>query len=538
MANNETFDFSEYANTKPNNKKAAPKKENIEEFDFAEYAEEPKKGLNTEAILGGVSDVATLGYLPQVTAIAEPLVSRGLNIVRKEQIPEAPWSQMKPGSPEFIKARDEYSKQIQDIKQKEPVSFSVGQIGGALATTPLIPIKGTGVLSGVGAGGLLGVVQNPGDIKGKSSDLQLYERGQNALTGGLLGGAVSGISKAIGKAGESLKNAPKKIDELAKNKAFKASGAMLKDFRKAFDKGKVNELGKEMFDSGLVAPGSTFDDVALKTTEIKKQVGNRIGEIYKKASEQLENIPIDENKIVSDLIDSVSSSKIRPTIGKKAYDEKMLSIIDDITKNTDDLSNPQKLNELIGEIDSKIDYAKKTQDLPEIQQGYLALRNKLRNILNDRIEQVGNKLSNPELKKELLELNKKYSRISELNKISTDRVARESANRAFGLTDTLVASGFGGAGAAEGYRREGIPGAIVGLGTGVAAGLTNKGLRQYGNPILSQGLLKTGESLSKTPSVITKPATKISKTLAKNPERSAILAQLLSKKKQEKKNEK
>jgi hypothetical protein len=531
MAKKEEYDFSEYADMKLPPKKEI-KEPLAEEFDFSEYADN-KNEIDKEALMGGASDVATLGLLPQVTAMSEPLISRGLNLVRKEQIPEAPFKQMVPGSPEFIKARDEYRGQLEEIKQRSPKSFAAGQIGGAIATSPLIPVgKATGLLGGVGqaakGGAIVGALQNPGDIEGDASDLQLKERAKGALTGGALGAASGLLAKGVTEGVKAIKNAPKAIDELAKNKAFKASGAMLKDFRKAFDKGKVNELGQEMFDSGLVTAGSTFDDVAAKTSVIKKDVGSKIGEIYNSVSDKMKLNPISKDNAINELIDASSSSKIRPTIGKDAYDTKMLSVIEDISKQNDVFDNPKVMNELIGEIDQKINYAKKTQDLPEIQQGLLAIRNKLREQLTSRVDEIGNELNNTNLKKELLDLNKRYSRISELNAISSDRVARESANRAFGLTDTIVASGVGGAGAMEGYRQDGVTGALKGLALGAAAGLANKGARQYGSPLLAQGLLKTGQKLAQTPETVSNVAQAAANVASKSQPKLGSLSQLIS----------
>lgn len=442
-----------------------------------------------EAAGKAAANVGLLGYLPELEALSSKAGQKLADIyygVDEEQA-EKFGLQAPSYEQELKKAREE-----QELLQKyNPKATIAGTVGGALVQAPILSAglakagvgAGGGLLaraskaSAIGAG--LGAVQNPGELA--EDDDQV-----NARLRGALGGAVTGLGgevlgSAVGKGIEKISQLPQQLKTAASGKAIKASGGMLKDYRRLMGKNRVEEVGEFALKKGFVSPGDTFEDVALKTKQALGETGEKIGEIYSQTKPVIQN----KESLVTELTKAIN--KETPKIGRDAYLGKMKATIEEIVNDADVLTgNPQKINEVIRSLDDRINWQKSAKDLPENQAGFLALRRALRNKVNDIVESTG--------QTELKNLNKDFQNLSELNKISSDRVARESANAMFGLRDTGIGIGTGVlAGMAnqdvtpEGLAKAGL------LGLGAAA--ASKGARLYGNPALARGMLKTSGAL-------------------------------------------
>lgn len=481
-----------------------------------EAAEAPKQARTGQAAIEGFGQGAAMGYLPQLQAIGGLLMpDPGRDVDAKLKSEGFEIAQPKDT---YVSLRDENIRRQKELQEEAPGAYIGGQLAGAVATAPVVgkaitKIPGMALAPKAGLSGLLArtgqaaaggaiqaAVQNPGDMEGVvADDLQMDQRLENAKTGAKIGAITQVGGEALLKGAKTVANSASGMTEWAKNKAFKASGAMLKDFRKAFGKGKVSELGEEMLNSGLANPGSTFEDVAQKSSELKSQVGERIGQIYDKITAS-GTLSIDPRKLYSTLVDAVSDSKVRPKLNVQAYDDAMDRVITDIAKKGNGLSDVRVLNDLIGEIDDMINHSKRMNDLPVVQQGYMKIRQALRSQLNDLAEAVGNMSGNTGLKDELMALNRRYGNLSEIASIAKDRVARESSNRMFGLTDTLAGvGGLAAGGAYEGVKEGDLGKVGKGLLIGAGAALANKAGRTYGVPILAQGAYKAGGLLSQVP---------------------------------------
>ena len=84
----------------------------------------------------------------------------------------------------------------------------------------------------------------------------------------------------------------------------------------------------------------------------------------------------------------------------------------------------------------------------------------------------------------------------------------------------LAFAGVGGAsaGAVTGGLLQGdIEGGLKGAALGAGLGLLNKGARQYGNPVLTSALYKTGKGLAAIPSPVSTAAEKLGGLLTSRP---------------------
>jgi len=443
------------------------------------YKEKTAYDKPVTSFLRGVADTATLGYLPQIEAGSRKLADKVAGTIYENtgllsDSPAAVVSRMKKEGydidlPDYTQLRDESVREGEKLKKYNPKSSLGGMVAGGLLSAPLIAGGGAASVGGrLGqaalSGGALGALYNPGDREGEISPLQLQDRAVGAATGaagGLVGQGLGELAKAAGKA------IPENLKSFAREKAFKSSGAMLKDFKKAVGKDKLDELGETMFKEKLFKPGKSFDYVADQSSEKLDEVGKKIGDVYKKIGVQ----PIDQRQIYDDIVGDVI--KNRPRVGGDVYDAKVQAILDDLIQDPSFKSGDIRgMNDFVREIDNMIDYSKRANEMKSVQQGYLSIKNKVRSLINKIAEDTGS----PELK----DLNKRYSNLIQINKIANDRVAREASNRAFGLTDTIAGSGGVGVGLLSGETPEDkIKNAII---YGGLLGGGNKLMRSYGTP--------------------------------------------------------
>lgn len=162
-----------------------------------------------EATISGFGQGATLGYLPQIQAIAEPYVQSVLN----KFLPENPRGfNIQEAQPKtYLQLRDEAISQQDEYKKEHPGATIAGQLSGGLATG-----IASGGLIGSGArattfggraaqaaktGAAFGAVSNPGDTTGTISPLQPMQRLGGAALGGIAGAAIQGGLEGIGSLG-------------------------------------------------------------------------------------------------------------------------------------------------------------------------------------------------------------------------------------------------------------------------------------------------------------------------------------------------
>ena len=247
--------------------------------------------------------------------------------------------------------------------------------------------------------------------------------------------------------------------------------------------------------------GDTFDDVAKKSADLKTQVGEKIGSVYQKIDDALTNpslqitesqaIKLAENPRFNPVQDTAEiqqmiSEKYGKKIGGKAVIEKINGVLEDFQGRSDSLTDSLALK---GELDSMINHAKMTKDLPEYQKALMDIRNFIRDKTNSFVdaasEVAGVKAG------ELQKLNKTYGAVSQIADISADRVARESANRMYSLTDYLAG---GAVGTMAGNENTSLPERAV---YGLAGAVGNRMARKYGPGALSTGALKASEVAGK-----------------------------------------
>lgn len=508
-----------------------------------------------ESMLQGFGEQASFGYLPQLQGMAETMIPSPTKDVDARLRAEG---FKLPQEPNYVQARDAAIAREESLKEAAPESFVAGSIGGALGGgAGLAGVLGkagraVGLLGqatkpaglavraaqSTGAGALQGAIQNPGDVQGEITGLQPESRVEGAKKGAALGlGTQLGLS-AIAKGSKILGNLPETAKKYAQMKAFKASGAMLKDFRNAADRGRIGKLGQSLIDQGLVEPGATFESIAEAAAQKKSAAGEIIGDVYDQAAKELESpallksisgdkaMRLAETRLDAENFANTLEKQFSAELKGKAGGTKALgsvqSILDELKSNGSDV-NLGTIQEFKEGLDDIIKYNRDLHQEPLSKQYLFKVRDYLKDRIQDRIGALDGALGRERLSA-LKEANEQYGIWAELARISKDRVSRENANRFMSLTDTVMAAGGAGGGAVAGYQQGGPSGALKGAAMGAGLGLLNKAGRRFGNPLIIKGANLAGGSAGAVPTSLPRAVGAGAGFLADNPMMSGSAA--------------
>lgn len=548
-ANSEKFDPDAYLS-------GAKAKNDAPKSDLGRMAQTAIESYGNTALLGNLPHIqaAAGGLVPNPgREVDEKLLKEGFTIVTPQE--------------GYIERRDQNIKRQKEMSAENPGAALAGTVagfaggaalgGGAarlgkLAGIGLAPpataFGRVGRAAGMGAG--LGALSNPGDVEGEVSPLQLDERAKNAVTGAVIGGGLQVGLEGLAKGGKAVAGYFK---NKAEEKAFKATGAMLKDFRKANAQERVNEIGRTLLDEGVVT--------ALTTPgKVSQRLGNKVEAAQQSVDDLIDRYSqlLQDPKVISKLSPEaklkLTQSLYRPLKESAAlkkefvakYGQENLSKIsaafeefselgaqgrfadtDEALASIENLPGKVKQLEKMGldeaEIEAQLNKEAKRLmrigkplDLAETQ----AQKKRLNAFIKDQVytkaprdrtvrdsailarqeslrrgvEKTG------DLAAELLGedpglirgSNRRLGNLIQAQSIADDRVSRDAANRAIGLTDTIS----GGAGATIGAKFGGKPGAAI--GGAVGAGLNKLG-RTFGAGLQATGFDALSKLAEKSP---------------------------------------
>jgi hypothetical protein len=499
--------------------------------DFAEHNPE-----RAQAALEGMGKGLTMGHLAHAQAAAEPITDRIFDYFTGQHVAD----DEKP----YVERRDENLKRQAELEEKYPKTSTaanlVGALEGGAALAPLMPeISAASVPARMGqaamGGAAAGAMMNPGDTEGVVDPIQAEGRAKDAALGGITGGILHGALEGASALGSKAKDFAGSVGDYFKGKgeekAFKATGAMLKDFRKANSQDRVNEIGRTLLDDGIVTPFSTPKKVADRLSsgidQAEENLGNQIDAVHGKyndpdflsslSPEQSANLeratfkPQDVAKQLKDQIkeqyQGVPLGKIQPALDE--IDTWLSGQPDRMTiKDVQDLK--VKMNQFLKDSDFWKD--------PGMQkQGTLAVRRGLKEGVENQANALADVLG--EQGGQIKDTNRRLGNLLEAYKAAKDRISRDEANRAFGLTDTISAAGGAGAGAHIGGMVGGPEGAKIGAVAGAGlGGAANKLARTFGNGLQATGYDALGDVLKSSPGALAKLTGPLGEMYRQNPE--------------------
>lgn len=461
---------------------------------FEVVEESPDSSFDPKAALYGyASGIPVAGsYLPQIAGAASKLVPNPSESVNKKLLAEG--FTIEEPSDDYLANRDLMARELKKSQEESPYSFGTGKAGAIVSSIPAMGRLG-GLMKpaasslgrigqAAGVGGLLSAAENPGDIEGQYSGTQIEERAKQAAIGAALSGAIGTGAEAIGNVGSKLS---KSSDYLAVRQLGAGKAA-----QKTLTPERRKAIGELVRKENLFKGNPDGSELVEKIIPIKDRIGKEIGKIYEKAN--LSEIKPDLSKIEQSLLDAAIDPRIRGRLTPSGFDDRMMNEIQMIMKQGDDLKDPRVLNEIIGELDGKINYRKNWEDMPELQQGYKSLRDALRSELNSVIEKIGNSVGDKSALTKIRELNRQYGAAKSSEVFAKDKAAAEGANQLFSLTDKIAGGAglmYGASGGDDQGDRlaKGLLGALM-------LGAANRGFRRYG----PGALFKLGSSIPQTQS--------------------------------------
>jgi len=395
--------------------------------------------------------------------------------------------------------RDRIRNLNQQAAEQHPVAYGVGDFSSMLLPAKVAISGGSKVLKAAGLGAVSGAgLSEEKDVAGVAKDTAI---------GAGTGAAFQGLSSTVSKAVDAL--APESLKKKAGEWATKALGnETSKTERLVKQKGGAADFGNEVRQLGIV--GGTKQEMLEKATSVAREEGAKIGKIY----EQLDEIAaarklaaISSNKIV----DRIEKEVLKPLEGsstKAPLADQVRSLFLDRFKETNVGYDPfskssfakgspsfRKLHEEAMDLGERA-YEIKKIDTPLSEQLQKAQRIVRDELLKDAARVTEN--VKPNLVKELLEANKKDSYAITARQILQDKVGRDSKNRGYSLTDTIVGTGgatLGGIAGGDGSP-EGI---LKSIAYGLAAGKANQLARNRGPGALSNTYASAAKLLENSP---------------------------------------
>lgn len=197
----------------------------------------------------------------------------------------------------YVKNRDESRENFRRAQEDNPGLYTAGQVGGGLATAfvpglgwanaakgaPLAARLGTAALAG-GLTGAGGSESSPTDIAEFGKDVAVGA-GAGVLTQGLFdaaGPAIAAGARRVAKPiGNAVRGTAKWLKGSGEELAFKAAaGNQAKVWDEAVRQGRVNEIGRDLLDDGVVTAGSTARDISERAGEKVDEAWEGMKELF------------------------------------------------------------------------------------------------------------------------------------------------------------------------------------------------------------------------------------------------------------------
>lgn len=492
--------------------------------------------FSPKAALQGAGNAATVGYLPELQAAAEPYVFGALNSISGRNIPSE-------GTTE------EYRKRGELLKEQNPKSYLAGTIAGsippAVAGGGLVS-KGVGALEGAvpalegmteatgfkgllgrgaqaaAGGGLIGAAENPQET-GES-------RVQGAKSGAGIGLIGQGAGEALSGAIKGSKGLIIGLGDMAEKRAFKALGPYQRDVLKNAD--RINSIGRTVLDEGILSGGweKTAEAAEKAKTTTGKELGDLMEDINNKVIKMAGNdVPafkgqtqskfgLDKNAILESLQKDLITDDV---YGNKSTTKLFKNMMKDFSDNSLDYIGITDADKLKRGFDKLIKWDRiPGTDIPDKEVYFRTIRNKLRQGIEDATDAAAQSVGGP-TKDALIALKQKYGNLDEAYKIASKRSQKEFANRMVSKSDYTAGLGAGAMAAATGHSPEqmverGLTGFLVGA-------LGNKAARYFGNEATGKALNQLSKKFSDNPYLYRKWFDPISETIQSDPEKIGAL---------------
>lgn len=255
--------------------------------------------------------------------------------------PTTDWEVLKDA---YLRGRNKERESLKKDAKEYPKTARASNVVGAIASPANKVIGGMSLAKG---GAVLGGASGLGASEADTVQGLALDAAIGAGAGAVLGKGIDKATPYVAAGGkyvaDKVGGAAKKVGGAMKGKAeelaFKAQGAMLKDFRAAHAPGRVNEVGRYLLDRGAVKAFDSVDDVATKVGALKESAGKQLDEVYRAASEKfksiVEKVGFDPKRDKSEII-AAAREELGDTVGAEAAIAKLSKYLDQVAKRHGD----------------------------------------------------------------------------------------------------------------------------------------------------------------------------------------------------------
>lgn len=463
-----------------------------EEAPEGDFVAEDAGPSGLESLGRGLSQGSTLGFQDELS----PMLERGFAKLFGDKDTKALYA-----SKSNEDLRNTYRDQNKAAQEANPGLYTTGQVTGS---TPLMLATGGG--SGLGAAAATNAAFSGLNTLGESESSNISDLAKEGLTsaaiGGTLGAGFNLAGKGLSKAGKYLAPKAKKAAEEFAVASVGRKNSVLKDL---LYKDQVDDLGRELLDSGVVGLKDSSDDILGKVDALKRTRGKQLGRIVEEADELIkaEDAVLSTGALKKDLKDNF----IRQLKGEIGRADDANAVEDYLNRNFFDVMKKNKQNEVslstLRELRGKIDDQITKFGGPTPDVGRQETLRELRGFLEKRAEGQFGKLDDQvglPLKDLYTGAKQKFGLAANAKQLADDTRLRSQRNNMFGLTETIIGAGSG-AGAAYASQD---PTSTIATGLGTMALV--KGVRGRGYQVSAVVLDKLSKKLASDPSKLGKYA--------------------------------
>jgi hypothetical protein len=465
----------EFDPTKPFEKEEKPSFDPSKPFDKVENVSPSQ----LESGLRGAAQGVTMGFADELAGAGESALDALMG--RINPVTDLATS--------YQQHRDESREAFKKAQETNPKTYFGGELAGSVLPAALAP-EAQGIKGLLGLGAATGAITGAGTSEADLTKGEIAPLAKDVAVGGTAGGILSLLGAGVGKLASKL--SPEALEEVATNRAIKATGETASGFKKLQKADRIEQHGKNLLDKNpyqeqaIVSPFSTAEQILERAQDLQEKSGQHIGDILNTLDskysvdnptirDQFFNPQTTVSKIQELQSQLTKNNEVLPI--KKLEYSKLQDVVDTLNNfgnNPIDFSEAQKLKSLIKES------AYSTEGKPD------PLMSKVYGILNDDIEQAADKVAkstnDPQLFSDYKQAKDLYRTAKDAVNASISKTSKQMANNDLGITDYMSA----GLGAAA----HGGPGAVV-------ATATNKISKAYGNSLIASASNTTSKALNK-----------------------------------------
>jgi len=370
---------------------------------------------------------------------------------------DAGLDQLRGSDKTFGQDYDKWRTVQQDMVAKaaaaHPAQFKGGQMLGGLMA-PNAGILGNAALAA-------------GDMASRQDNLKDAVK-QAAIDGGSVA-AMGGLGALLGKLGSGISGA-------AEKRAVKSLDPTLNQQKLLVSKGDVNDLGRDLLDSGVVRFGSSVEGMAPRLEDMLSKKGQQIGDIRNLADAR--GAGVDMQRFADKSLIKQGTAEASNEAAQKAADA--------YARNANSLAKiPMRsvggAQQEAQSLAQQVPFGKKLADMTPEQQAYRELRGDIAGAADQQVAQHV-----PESAADYDKIKRQFGLFKDADEMMDRSVARSQRNGDIGLRDLLVGN------LAKGKGPEGTL-------KGVAGAIVSKLARQRGNSALAVTADKLGQVLQGNP---------------------------------------